>query len=504
MSVYRQAACYLSLSGGWKDYDSFPPRGSWLISLYTTPASKGIYQADIVKPERYRIESGERIWRRTTRHRYLGDAQRWAMAFLRKMAERERQGLKETDDDTFSAVYVALLQFARANPKRFSPSLLDRLEPKMRYFQQDTELWNARLADISFDSKVRDYFDKRQNGTIATQDSTSKPKAKIGIHGYAKSTWNYEAVCINAACKFARSELHVISRDIKAPYYKSTNGETGYARRPAFSMAEVSELLRYLQDESEGGFLHPSTWRGPSWQFRVEIKRRRMIAPLVATLAFSGCRVTELRIVKWRDIDWSHQTGLGDPVCVIRFAKEGQLKRRKAAEDRKTVCWKELTPFLEKWRKETLYPNDDDFVFYAYPGNWMKEGAPLPPCKPVDQFSRLLINILREKGMKIEPGEDLEKSSYSFRHFHCTEAIQRFEIDPMRLAKNLGTSPEMISKFYLKWDATKYVDDFTLTPFERIKVQIAKGAMLNAMQAKAEQDARKLLLGKPKRKRVAA
>lgn len=487
---YRQARSYLPLRGPWVDSDGYPPRGRWLISLYTTPASKGIFQADIVKPARYQQESGERLWRKSTGERYLGDAQRWADAFLRTKAERERQGLRESDDDTFSSVYVAFLKFARERPQRFGREFLKRLSTKMRYFQQH-EIWNARLGDVKFESKLREYFHKRTKGEITNGRAE---------HSYAASTHNYEAVCINAACRFAREELHLISRDIKAPYYNPTNGETGYARRPAFSFTEVTELLRYLADESESGYLHPSTWNGPEWQWRVEIKRRRMMAPLVATLSFSGCRVTELRLVKWRDLDMSRQNGLGQTAPVITFPKEGQLKRRKKASDRHAVCWVELAPYLERWRKDTQYPNPDDFIFYAYPGNWMKAGAPLPPCKPIEHFSRLLIKILRDKGMKIQEGEELEKSSYSFRHFYITESINRFKIDPLRLAENCGTSPEMIRKFYGHFDGRDWIDDLTLTPSQRIDVEIMKGAMLDAKKAVAAQQARNLLLEKPKRK----
>jgi integrase len=87
--------------------------------------------------------------------------------------------------------------------------------------------------------------------------------------------------------------------------------------------------------------------------------RSQAIRVAVLVASCSGFRQSEVRGLKWKDIDFANWS-----ITAMRGAVRSHFSKLKTRASRKTVFVPEaLIVALELWRAECLYPGDDDFVF---------------------------------------------------------------------------------------------------------------------------------------------
>jgi integrase len=192
------------------------------------------------------------------------------------------------------------------------------------------------------------------------------------------------------------------------------------ARRPSFSKEEWRKIttgMRRRVKEGWGAF-----------------KRDRFILQqYVLILANCGVRLGELRNLKWDDIRReSYEDEDKDTVRLIILVK-GKTGIREV------VCNAGTEVFFERLydhRKEELnaHPSQDSFVFCH------RDGIPIQSMRKA--FDSLLADLtLKTNSM----GKD--RTLYSLRHMYATFRLSE-EVSPYLLAKQMGTSVEMLERHY--------------------------------------------------------
>ena len=191
------------------------------------------------------------------------------------------------------------------------------------------------------------------------------------------------------------------------------------SRRPSFTKEEWRKVTRRMSKRViEGWGAH---------------KRDRFILnQYCLILSNCGVRLGELRNLKWSDVRRETYEEDGNTVRIIILVK-GKTGIREV------VCNKGTEVFFERLydnRKEELnaHPSPDTFVFCHQNGN---------PIKTMRKAFDSLLNDLNLK--KNSMGKN--RTLYSLRHMYATFRLSE-EVSPYLLAKQMGTSVEMLEKHY--------------------------------------------------------
>ncbi len=150
--------------------------------------------------------------------------------------------------------------------------------------------------------------------------------------------------------------------------------------------------------------------------------------------AFSGCRPTELKNLNWGDV-----LGYGEcrelPIGErdIRLRVRGKGKSRVFVPKEAVIAW--FDRLWEFWVKATgREPGDADPVFAT------------PTGKRLGSVKKSLSELLKAAGL-LADHRGARRTAYSFRHFHISQQLIA-AVDVFLLAKNTGTSSDMIERFY--------------------------------------------------------
>lgn len=196
-------------------------------------------------------------------------------------------------------------------------------------------------------------------------------------------------------------------------------------RRPTFSLEEWNKLTvkaRAWVKEGES----KATWR-----------HRYMTQQYVLILANTGMRVGELRGLRWSDLR-TVKAGDGTRLVAEVRGKTGvrEVVFQQSADD--------YVKRVYDLRVKELNADPDDNTHHEVPLDepifCHKDGTPIQTMKTA--FNSLLdfakIPIERNGG---------SRTIYSLRHFYATMRLSH-ETSPFLLAKQMGTSVEMLEKFY--------------------------------------------------------
>lgn len=194
-------------------------------------------------------------------------------------------------------------------------------------------------------------------------------------------------------------------------------------RRPHFDKNEYRKLYTAMEQREKDS---------PTSVFR----DRFFLRQYVLILANSGVRVGELRHLTWDKIrrqDYRDEVADEPDERVIL-----QITHSKTAE-REVVCQKGTERFFERiydFRKEELkeYPSTNEYIFCH------KDG------RPIHSFRKSFDALLNDLGLK-EDARGRKRSLYSLRHTYATFRLSD-EVSPYLLAKNMGTSIQMLQDHY--------------------------------------------------------
>ena len=241
---------------------------------------------------------------------------------------------------------------------------------------------------------------------------------------------SHENTLLRAVFNFAAAkdwikvgEIPVI--DVKID--KEFTGEDGH-RRPGLSVQEVKHLLavserRLAEVEGDRRLYH----------------QRFMLHTFVGIMATTGCRDYEAMNLRWVDIDYVNRK---DGKQFSKVYVKGKRKQRWLVPLNGLVdVIDRLVTFTIDY-KLLLDPEgdcslevDETPIFFDYDGSG------------IDSFGRGFRSLIEEAGLYIDPITGKGRDAYCLRHYYATERLTS-GVPIYTLAKNMGTSVQMIERHY--------------------------------------------------------
>ena len=212
--------------------------------------------------------------------------------------------------------------------------------------------------------------------------------------------------------------------------------------RPVFDETYYKKLTRYARywlDQSN----HTSILRD-----------RTMLWSYVLILSNTGIRVGEARDLEWRDIRPFKMEGSDETNFAFRVKGKTGLRE---VVSRTSEVQTYLGRIVGLRTKELgTKPSQDSLVFCHPDGN------------PVGSFKKSFTSLLKYCDVEFDR-EGNKRTIYSLRHTYTTFRLYE-GVDHYALAKNMGTSVEMIEKFYGHTSNLRQVGELTKSS-NRAKVE---------------------------------
>lgn len=236
----------------------------------------------------------------------------------------------------------------------------------------------------------------------------------------SNNTLGRERTAILGLFKYAVSHGHII----KIPESNSPKGSL--ERRPSFTEQEWSAIVASMENwEADGA--------------QKSISRDRYVAKrYFQFLAYTGVRVGEARVLSWGDLRPLMRDN-GDLVVATVRGKTGH---------RDVVAPKEIGKIFNQMYKlhraelEKLHPTEPkkwkpnrDRLFFCHPNG-----------SPIQTFKRSFYSLLEFADVPIKR-HGKPRTIYSLRHVYATDRLYA-SVSPYTLAKTMGTSVQMLERFY--------------------------------------------------------
>jgi integrase len=227
-------------------------------------------------------------------------------------------------------------------------------------------------------------------------------------------TLKNERTAIRQLLRFARRSGYIS----RIPEFEIKSGRIN--ARPDIPESEWHRLVRFL----------------PGYVDRAQDGRRRRerfyLALYILILGNTGVRTGEARRLQWRDVSTTRT--LTDEVRAV-------LSVRGKTGAREVVCNRGVDRYLDELRAHRMEelghsPPDDEYVFCHLSGT------------PVGSYKGGFQRVLREAGV-LYGSDGKKRVPYSLRHTYATMRLAE-GVNPFQLAANMGTSVEMLEKFYGK------------------------------------------------------
>ena len=229
----------------------------------------------------------------------------------------------------------------------------------------------------------------------------------------SNETLNRERTSIQSLFKYCYQRGY-ITEPLSIPKLKTN----GISRRPTFTMNEWKKITTGMRQWVEEG--------KPLGRWR----ERYITQQYVLIMSNCGVRVGEMRHVRWDDIS-SVQTDEGTQLV---FRVSGKVGERDCVLNPSSDVYVKR---LFDLRKEELGfdPPLNEYLFLSRRTN-----------KPYTSFKTSFNGVLKYCGVPIEKN-GMNRTIYSLRHFYGTQRLKG-DMNPYHLSKQMGTSVEMIEKFY--------------------------------------------------------
>lgn len=194
--------------------------------------------------------------------------------------------------------------------------------------------------------------------------------------------------------------------------------------RPSFTAAEIDRLRKL----AEHRLIDPS--------INERVRRDRAVLYAYVTIAANtGMRPTELLNLNWSDV-LGYRENADIPIGKrdIRIRARGKGKSREFIPQLGALSGFDMLWMLWKRENEDIAPDDGDPVLAASDG------------RRLTSLNKGLVALLEAADLRTDY-RGKKRDAYSFRHFYISQQL-RSGVDVFVLARNTGTSPDMIDKFY--------------------------------------------------------
>lgn len=213
----------------------------------------------------------------------------------------------------------------------------------------------------------------------------------------------------------------------------------GYIKQAALPEVEVVKTPDVPRPsftaEEFGRLFETSMARMADPKLNEHVRRDRAILHAYMMIAaFTGCRPTELKGLNWGDV-LGYRDGRNKPLGErdIRLRVRGKGKARTFVPQPAALPWFDTLWML--WvRTMERDPLDTDPVFATTAG------------KRLDSVKKSLAELLKACDL-LTDHRGVRRTSYSFRHFYISQQLIA-GVDIFILARNTGTSSDMIHRFY--------------------------------------------------------
>jgi integrase len=286
------------------------------------------------------------------------------------------------------------------------------------------EYFNQRDLSTLDELYIEGYWQYRMN-VNAERDAagTLHPNAKLKP---AASTLYIEKDSLSQFLKWA-AKRNLVRRkfDIEMPIKNERR------RRPTFSLPEYKTLLRSSRKWANGV---------DSYVQSEQFYQRHLIRTAFKFCCESGLRPRELFMLRWKDITYFVDE---DGTNQMLISVSPQTK----TQGRDCVPMPQAILTLRQWKNGLKTPNgntqelaryteQEDFVF----ANWWGE--------QFKTHERSVKKMFEHAGLELNNHDEV-RTFYAGRHLYATfRLLYGVNIDAFRLAKNMGTSVEMIEKHY--------------------------------------------------------
>lgn len=364
-------------------------KGDGRIVLYKRPGLKRpAWQARLRVPG----ASGYKIV--STRHHSLREAQRFALELYEELYLHVREG-GSIHSKTFREVFDEWVLFLH----------------EMRCTQHGGS-WEATTDRVR--AYALRYFGDRKIETLGAGDFSDFLKWRRSNYSRkapTAGTLGRERTCLMPLMKFA------LERGYIRQLPKIERPRSKFERRPTFTFDEWKAIEKLSHDWVEVGR-------------QTAVGRNRYVAQhYFFILANTGMRVGEARGMKWRDLR-TIETHDGSRMIAEVSGKTGI---------REVVFQPGSEKFVENLfdlRREEIgdHPPDDGFVFAHKSG------------EAIRSFKTAFNSLVRFCDIPFER-HGRRRTVYSLRHYYATERLAN-ETNPFLLAKQMGTSVDMLERYY--------------------------------------------------------
>lgn len=338
-------------------------------------------------------------------------AKRAALKMLHQFEFKVEHGIP-IDDRTFASVidgYIAFRQ--RDNSQdRASDGMLRQIVRVARFWK---EYAGSKLITAVGDKELKDYVQWRLD--YYTQRPNEAKRRNIKINPTDK-TLQFDIMIAKAVIKWAHGEGY--RGLLPLPTY--TFSPKKLRVRPAFENGDYRIVLEAI-------YQWIKACENPKYLYT-----RQLLEDYVVILARSGMRVGEANNLKVRDV---HRFFDRHDRINYRFVVRG--KNRKYEGERDVIPAASVVPHVERVLASKGKDPDPNAWFFS-----MSNGSKIITL--ADQFAKVL-EMAKRKTNSAGVGFSL----YSLRHYYAVMAL-RNEIGVYDVARNMGTSVEMIEKYYGK------------------------------------------------------
>jgi integrase len=342
-----------------------------------------------------------------------------------------RRSTKESSVSAATAAAEDLYDETRFKIKNNIPIGLATFEmiwKKWIIVKQGTEkTWSVgghrlRYANIIANAHFLPYFGKKPITAVTTANVTEywPWRESNGRKSPSAGTLSMEAQLLKQFLKWAQDSSYID----KLPKAKSPKKvKPKDQRREAFTEDEYEALKKYMV----GWIKNPNP---------AVAKRRRQFRNFVMVMFASGMRQNEARNLKWRDVSIKNHAVLN-------------VSGKTGARD--IIAQPEARTYLTDQKYNvSAFTKPDDYVFAN------------PKGEATANFEGMFRTLVTGADMLL-CADGSKKVIYSMRHSYCTWRLLDGDVEMDKLARNTGTSKEMIQQHYGHVTNISFADELTKT-----------------------------------------
>ena len=378
-------------------------RGDGRVILYQRPRSDG----SIIPTWQMRISvpNSKGYHRQTTGEKDQDEASRKALNKYDELAVKVLSGQSLTGTTFNNAYQIWKKDFPKLETTRTQRYIDDRIKGVGSY---PLDFFSNKKLDTISRGDFNDYWIWRRENSTLTNPSSKKSKSYVP----SNNTLRKDAAFLKVFFKYCvdKGWLRGVPIMNEPSHDKS--------RRPSFTLTEWRKLTRLMREWVKEG----QSWGGVG-------RDRLLIQNYVLLLANCGARIGEFRFLAYHDFS-TVQADDGPRLVAVVDGKTGK---------RQIVFQKGSEEYLKRiydLRKQELNndPPLDSYVFCH------KDG------KPIGSMKKGFESLLDFTGLR-QDAQKRNRTLYSLRHFYATMRLSE-EVSPYLLAQQMGTSVEMLERFY--------------------------------------------------------